>query len=233
LNTFDTIDFLLKKNHKRQIDLTNYLGVPKAIYTGWKSGRTRSYTKYLPQIADFFGVSVDYLLGKTDIPIALEDIDIDKGKLPVFEPIPFLNDGAMILGSPKVYAVPVYNSIEAGFAHDLNENIIDFRFVTLSSADDMLKNVFVTVNDASMSPRIENGDLVQVYKTDSVDSGDLAVVSIDDKDISVRKVIYGHGWVELQAFNPQYTLARFEKDNIDRVRILGRIEEIISRNNIK
>lgn len=64
MNTFDNIDLLLKKNNKKQIELTNYLGVPKATYTGWKSGRTKSYTKYLPQIADFFGVRVDYLLGK-------------------------------------------------------------------------------------------------------------------------------------------------------------------------
>ena len=64
LNTFDRIDFLLKERKLRQIDLTNHLGVPKTHYTDWKNGRTSSYNKYLSQIADFFGVSVDYLLGK-------------------------------------------------------------------------------------------------------------------------------------------------------------------------
>ncbi len=66
MNTFDKIDFLLKEKGLKQIDLTNYLGVPKAIYTGWKTGRTKSYQKHLSKIADFFGVSVDYLLGKTE-----------------------------------------------------------------------------------------------------------------------------------------------------------------------
>ena len=66
MNTFDKIDFLIKSQKKRQIDLTNFLGVPKTHYTDWKSGRTKSYNKYLSQIADFLGVSVDYLLGKTD-----------------------------------------------------------------------------------------------------------------------------------------------------------------------
>ena len=62
MNTFDKIDQLLKENNVKQIDLTNYLGVSKATYTGWKSGRTRSYRKHLAEIAEFFGVTADELL---------------------------------------------------------------------------------------------------------------------------------------------------------------------------
>ena len=42
----------------------NYLGLSKNVFTEWKSGRATSYMKHLPKIAEFFGVSVDYLLGK-------------------------------------------------------------------------------------------------------------------------------------------------------------------------
>jgi transcriptional regulator with XRE-family HTH domain len=62
LNTFDRIDLLLKQKNLKQIDLTNYLGIPKTSYTDWKSGRTKSYQKYLSQIAAFFNVSADYLV---------------------------------------------------------------------------------------------------------------------------------------------------------------------------
>ena len=55
---------LLKKQNKKQIDLTNYLGLSKNIFSEWKSGRSTSYMKHLPTISEFFGVSVDYLLGK-------------------------------------------------------------------------------------------------------------------------------------------------------------------------
>ena len=55
---------LLKENHKRQIDLTDYLGISKNAFTNCKIGDNASYMKYLPKIADFFGVSVDYLLGR-------------------------------------------------------------------------------------------------------------------------------------------------------------------------
>ena len=62
MNTFDKIDFILKQKKIRQIDLTNFLGVSKAIYSSWKSGRTDSYYKFIPQIAKFLNVSTDYLL---------------------------------------------------------------------------------------------------------------------------------------------------------------------------
>lgn len=55
---------LLKEQNKKQIDLTSHLGLSKNIFTEWKAERSASYKKYLPQIAEFFNVSVDYLLGK-------------------------------------------------------------------------------------------------------------------------------------------------------------------------
>lgn len=55
---------LLKEQNKKQMDLTNYLGISKNAVTNWKIGDNKSYMKHLPKIAEFFDVSVDYLLGK-------------------------------------------------------------------------------------------------------------------------------------------------------------------------
>lgn len=55
---------LLKKQNKKQIELSNYLDLSKNVFTEWKSGRNTSYMKHLPKIAEFFDVSVDFLLGK-------------------------------------------------------------------------------------------------------------------------------------------------------------------------
>lgn len=46
----------------KQKDLTDYLGLTKNAFTDWKGGKSESYKKYLPQIAEFLNVSVDYLL---------------------------------------------------------------------------------------------------------------------------------------------------------------------------
>ena len=55
---------LLDENNIQQKDLSDYLGLSKNTMTGWKNGNNKSYMKYLSQIAEFFNVSVDYLLGK-------------------------------------------------------------------------------------------------------------------------------------------------------------------------
>lgn len=55
---------LLKDNKKKQSDLTTYLGLSKNAFTNWKIGDNESYKKYLPEIAEFFGVSTDYLAGR-------------------------------------------------------------------------------------------------------------------------------------------------------------------------
>ena len=53
---------VLKENKRKQVELTDYLGITKNAFTNWKNGDNSSYMKHLPKIAEFLGVSVDYLL---------------------------------------------------------------------------------------------------------------------------------------------------------------------------
>ena len=55
----------LKKQGKKQYELTDYLNLNHNSFGNWKSGLNKSYLKYLYQIAEFFGVSVEYLKGET------------------------------------------------------------------------------------------------------------------------------------------------------------------------
>lgn len=64
MNTLNKILKELSTTQKTQKELCDFLGIGKQAFSDWKSGKSSSYMKYLPQIADFFGVSVDYLLGK-------------------------------------------------------------------------------------------------------------------------------------------------------------------------
>ena len=59
------IDLMKLKNCDNQM-LASALGLNRQVVTDWKAGRSKSYMKYLPQIADYLGVTVDYLLGKPD-----------------------------------------------------------------------------------------------------------------------------------------------------------------------
>ena len=53
----------MKKGKIRQKEITSSLGLSQKAFSEWEAGRTKSYMKYLPQIADVLGVSVDHMLG--------------------------------------------------------------------------------------------------------------------------------------------------------------------------
>lgn len=38
----------------------------KNVITEWKTGRSKSFRNYIPQIAEFYGVSTDWILGISD-----------------------------------------------------------------------------------------------------------------------------------------------------------------------
>ncbi|NDO20517.1 helix-turn-helix transcriptional regulator [Lachnospiraceae bacterium MD329] len=57
---------LLKDNNLKQTALADMLGVSKQKITDWKSGKSKSYFENIPQIANFLGVSCEYLLTGTE-----------------------------------------------------------------------------------------------------------------------------------------------------------------------
>ena len=63
MDILHNILLLLKDRKLSQKELCNHLGISKQAFTNWKSGYSESYKKYLPQIAQFLGVSVDSILG--------------------------------------------------------------------------------------------------------------------------------------------------------------------------
>lgn len=65
--TVERIMILLKEKNIEQKDLAEYLGTQRQTITDWKNGKTKSYQKCIDKIAEFFNVSVDFLLGRTDV----------------------------------------------------------------------------------------------------------------------------------------------------------------------
>lgn len=75
---FERILQLLKDRNITQKQLAEGIGVSTGNISDWKVGRVKPSVDVLSRIADFFNVSVDYLLGRTDIPNTAELIDIYK-----------------------------------------------------------------------------------------------------------------------------------------------------------
>lgn len=87
----DRIDKELKEQNKTQKMLCEHIGIKQQAYTNWKGGFSKSYNKYLPEIAEYLGVSVDYLLGKSDIPE--DDITFDDFSFALYNETKELTEG--------------------------------------------------------------------------------------------------------------------------------------------
>ena len=57
---------LIGEVHGANKKLADFLGLAPNTVTEWKAGRAKSYTKYAPQIAEYYGVSLDWLSGLSD-----------------------------------------------------------------------------------------------------------------------------------------------------------------------
>lgn len=63
MDTMAAILRVMKEKDITQKELCNAIGIGAPKFTDWKTGRVRSFHKYIPQIAEFLGVSTDVLLG--------------------------------------------------------------------------------------------------------------------------------------------------------------------------
>lgn len=61
----DTLDVILSLIRKKGITEQKFLadlGFNRTLLSDWKSGKSKSYQRHIARIADYFGVSADYLL---------------------------------------------------------------------------------------------------------------------------------------------------------------------------
>ena len=63
---YNRIFELIGEEHGSIKNLAKAIGVSGNLISNWKAGVSKSYPKYAPQIADYFGVSLDWLSGLTD-----------------------------------------------------------------------------------------------------------------------------------------------------------------------
>ena len=206
MDTINKIMELLAKKKLEQQNLTDYLGVHKSTFSAWKSGNSKSYMKYIDRIADYFNVSTDYLLGGTDT---------------------ISSNISEIIPQDKIYQIPVYESVSAGFGAYASDCIIDMLPMVIDNPYDAPDTIAIKVSGDSMYPKIEDGDIIVVRKQESVDSGDVAVMLLDGDEGLVKKVVYGDTWIELHSFNPEYKTRRFDNEEVLRLRVVGKVLKIV------
>lgn len=132
-----------------------------------------------------------------------------------------------VLPNDKVYMIPVFDSVSAGFGAYACSDIKEYFPMYIDNPADAPDMLCLTVQGDSMYPKIEEGDMVAVRKQSSVDSGSVAVMLIDGEEGVVKKVNYGPDWIELISFNPMYPPRRFEGAEVQRLQVVGLVKKVI------
>lgn len=68
---------LRKEGKLTQKDIATFLNISQPAYQQFESGKKKMNLETMEKLADYFNVSTDYLLGKTDFPDIDLEVDID------------------------------------------------------------------------------------------------------------------------------------------------------------
>ena len=188
---------LRKDNNLSQADLAKKLNISRSSIGMFESDARIPTTDTLIRYAQFFGVSLDYLLGN-DLPIEGQDY----------------------------ITINVYGSIPAGIPIEAIEDISDTEDLSLKEYDKSKEYLGLVVEGDSMYPKYLDGDTVIIEKTPDCESGTDAAVYVNGYEATLKTVIKNeNGTITLRPINSSYNPKTYGTDD-DPVRILGIVREI-------
>ncbi len=197
------IKALRSKKQIKQIELASAVNVSQAALSGYETGKYEADLETYKRIANFFGVSLGYLLGD-DEPNSVRSDYI---------------------------RIPVLGRVAAGIPIDAIEEVIDWEDISADMAVGGAEYFGLQIKGDSMEPKISSGDIVIVRKQPDVESGEIAVVLVNGDDATVKKVKKSAAGITLIANNPAYDPLFYSNEDIEKlpVVILGRVVELRAR----
>ena len=198
----DTLKRLRKERGLSQIAFAREIHASQNTISQWEQGIRQPNNDTLKEIADYFNVSVDYLLGRKEY-----DNTSNSHK--------------------KGVKIPVLGNVQAGIPLEAIEEILDYEEISEEMA---AQGEFfaLKIRGESMLPRMVEGDIIIIRKQPDVDSGDIAVVLVNGNDATVKKIRKTHSGIELVPLNPSFEIRYYSNAEIESlpVIILGKVVEL-------
>lgn len=192
-------------------DVGNAVGVSKSTVKKWEDGYISNMKRdKISKLAKVLKISPVVL-----ITGELEENSKDNSA-----------ESLTVLPSDKIFMRPLYNSVAAGFGAPAENTIVSYIPTFINNSLEKDKYIWVNVEGDSMSPLIDDGSKILIRMQESVDSGQIAVVLIDNEEAVVKKVEYGTDYVTLISVNPYYPPRKFEGREVLRVRVVGVVKEV-------
>lgn len=188
---------LRKKSGFTQKMLAEKLKVDQSAVSYWESGRAFPDTQKQIMLADIFGVSIDYVLGR----------DVPTGAPPELR-----YDSASSLTTSKTKTVKVYSSVNSATGLTNDDAIIGTEDIP---ADWEGEYFAIKVKGDSMSPRYLDGDTVIIRRQAGCENGQDALVFIGKQEGTLKKVFldFNHT-ITLKPINQSYRTMFFSEREI-------------------
>lgn len=174
-----------EKNIK-QADLAKFLNVSPAAMSGYETGKFEAELGTYEKMAEYFGVTLDFLLGR-DTP-----------------------------KNPQAIRIPVLGSVPAGVPVEAIEDIVDWEELPPNMAAGGKEYFALEVKGNSMYPQFLPGDIVIVLRTPVCESGQVCVVYVNGYDATLKQVKLNDQdeSMTLVPKNPEYPPRTFSKEEI-------------------
>lgn len=191
------IDLLAEEMEKSP----NAVYIESGVGKNFKSNLNRANPSAgkITMLANYFGVSVDYLLGKTDTKIK----------------------------KPTGVRIPVLGRVAAGIPIEAITDVDDWEEIPADMAETG-EFAALRIRGDSMNPRMEDGDVVIVRIQEDCNSGDIAVVMINGCDATCKRLVKTTDGIRLESFNPAYKPMTFTNQEVLElpVRLFGVVVEL-------
>ncbi|MBQ5588645.1 MAG: helix-turn-helix domain-containing protein [Anaerotignum sp.] len=198
----------MELNNKTRNEMCEALGVKYTTFADWINGKTYPRIDRIQQIATYFGIEKSALL---------EDPDrLPKDAIPYQErptqPVPIV--GVVSCGTPLL----AEDNIEGYHETSLQDMTTGETYFWLRAKGNSMINV-----------GIHEGDLLLIRQQTDVDSGDIAVVAVNEDDATLKRVIKKENALILQPENPAYETKIFVGEEMESVHIRGRLMKLEKR----
>lgn len=125
--------------------------------------------------------------------------------------------------------IAVIGEVAAGYQCLADMQVIDYVACDASLLHTGYEYVYLRVRGDSMEPELHEGDLVLVQVQDTIESGEYAVVLVDNEDGLVKKIEIDRTHITLISENPYYPPRRFDREEMNRIRIFGKVVSVMRR----
>ncbi len=201
----EQLKILRKAKGVLQKDVAAYLGINRTTYVKYETGVSEPDNETLKKLADYYSVSLDYLLGRSE----KKEPSRRKGvRIPVY--------GDTAAGVP-ILAIEDFDSDDPDDWEEITEDMA-------RSGD----YIALRIKGDSMEPRMKTGDIVIVRLQPTIETGDVAIVRVNGDSATCKKIKKTPQGLWLISFNPDYEPMFYSPKDIEElpVAIIGKVVEL-------